>query len=116
VTPADLEVMSGRGGAAAWVAHHAREWLDYWREDIGTEGFYPFDLLAAGFVIQPEAFRCARVWTWLGKDDTLFVPFWKPTALMVGPEGAARVEDAMATGTAVYCPEVDSAVKEAWLR
>lgn len=40
------------------LARRSRAWLDYWRQDIGRQGFFPFDLLAAAYVARPELLRC----------------------------------------------------------
>ena len=53
LTRADLERMRALGGAPAWIAQRSVAWLDHWREDIGREGFYPFDLPAAVFASRP---------------------------------------------------------------
>ena len=65
------------------MARRSWDWLAYWSEEIGREGFYPFDLLAAAYVIDPGLFRCARVRAWTGVDETMFDPIWKSTSLLV---------------------------------
>lgn len=97
LTGADLDRLAGAGGALAWVAQRADAWLDYWRSDIGRAGFYPFDLLAAAYVLQPSWLRCSRVHARVARDNTLFIPFWRPTALLVG------TRDAPASAPALYC-------------
>ena len=52
LTGPDLAAMEAAGGAAAWIAVRARGWLDYWARDVGRDGFFPFDLLAAAYVIE----------------------------------------------------------------
>src|SRR3546814_931153 len=59
LTGADLARMEADGGAAAWVASRARGWLDFWKKDIGRDGFYPFDLLAGVYTVEPRLFDCA---------------------------------------------------------
>lgn len=71
VTEATLNGMMRRGGAARWVAARSRAWLGYWRDDIGTEGFYPFDLLGAAYVVGPQHFRCAETFAQIGRDPGL---------------------------------------------
>jgi len=66
-----LNGMAARGGPWAWVAQRSRAWVDYWREDIGRDGFYPFDLLAAAYVVQPSLLRCADVTVAVGNDTGL---------------------------------------------
>ena len=66
---ADLGRMDAAGNPAAWVARRARGWLDFWQEDIGREGFYPFDLLAAAYVVEPRLFDCAQAHAWVSQDS-----------------------------------------------
>jgi inosine-uridine nucleoside N-ribohydrolase len=113
MSAADLDRLVAAGGAAAWAARRSREWLAYWRRDIGRQGFSPFDLLAAAYVVEPRQFGCAEVHAWVGEDATLFMLFRRPSALLVG-QGAARPENAQARGLARYCAEVSAGI-EAWL-
>lgn len=110
ITAGDLDRLHGHGGAITWVAERARPWLRYWREDIGRRGFYPFDLLAAAYVTDPDRFECASVQAWVGEDATLFVPFWRPTALLVG-DVHSHPEHAQAIGSAKYCAKVATDLK-----
>jgi inosine-uridine nucleoside N-ribohydrolase len=110
ITGADLDRLTAPGGARAWVAARARPWLGYWRDDVGRGGFYPFDLVAAAYVVEPALFACAQVHAWVGEDPTLFIPFWRPTALLVG-QGQTRIEEVRAVGSALFCPDVDAALK-----
>jgi inosine-uridine nucleoside N-ribohydrolase len=113
VSAADLDRLTAAGGAAAWVAERSRDWLAYWRKEIGRQGFCPFDLIAAAYVVEPRLFGCAEVHAWIGEDPTLFVPFWRPTALLVG-QGDVRPEKAGARGSARYCADVSAHIKS-WL-
>ncbi len=117
ITEGDLDRQAALGGGPAWVARRAREWLDYWREDIGTHGFYPFDLLAAAHVVDADLFDCARVHAWIGRDETLFIPLWKPMALLITQDRTLVPEQAPA-GRAWYCPQVDAGMDsrlQGWL-
>lgn len=60
LTESDLNRMSAAGATAAWVAARTQGWLDYWRDEIGLPGFYPFDALAAAYMLRPDLLRCAR--------------------------------------------------------
>jgi inosine-uridine nucleoside N-ribohydrolase len=102
ITADDLDRLAESGGSNSWLADRARRWLDYWQEDIGRQGFYPFDLLAAAYAAESHQFRCAPVRVWVGEDHTLFIPFWRPKALLVG-QGAARLEKAQVVEPALYC-------------
>jgi purine nucleosidase len=57
-----------------WIVERARGWLGYWRTAIGRAGFFPFDLLAAVYVVEPPLLRCTPVRAWIGADDTLLFP------------------------------------------
>ena len=88
LTAADLDRMEN---SLPWIVERARGWLDYWRTDIGRAGFYPFDLLAAAYIVEPSLLRCTPVRAWVGEDDRLF---WAPEALLVEPD---------ADGAELYC-------------
>ncbi len=79
LTAADLDRLEP---SVPWIVRRSRGWLEYWRTDIGRAGFYPFDLLAAAYVVEPSLLRCTPVRAWVGKDDTLFLP-WAPAALLI---------------------------------
>jgi inosine-uridine nucleoside N-ribohydrolase len=112
MTAEDLNRLEAHGGARAWVASRSRAWLDYWREDIGRQGFFPFDLLAAAYVAQPELLRCTSARAWMGKDETLFVPFWRPAALLVGPKDARGTVSGK-TARVLYCGHASEGLKRA---
>jgi purine nucleosidase len=110
----DLAGMGAGGGAAAWTAARARDWLDFWAEDVGRDGFYPFDLLAAAYVIEQDLFDCAEATAWVGKDDRLWnLWFYDPPALLVGLQGEMPT-DVQASGPVVYCPRIDPGMHD-WL-
>lgn len=76
-------------------------WSEYWETDVGRGGFYPFDVMAAAYIIEPSLFRCARVRAWVGEDPLLFVPLFRPTALLVErPQGQIP-------SRTLYCPDVE---------
>jgi purine nucleosidase len=110
ITAEDLDRLGAAGGTLSWIAERARLWLSYWQEDIGRHGFYPFDLLAAAYVTEPQSFACAQVQAWIGEDPTLFVPFWRPTALLVGLN-SNQLGKAKAAGPALYCARVSAGLK-----
>ena len=113
ISAADLDRLAAAGGAAAWVAERSRAWLSYWRTDIGRQGFSPFDALAAAYVIEPRQFGCAEVHAWIGEDPKPFIPFRRPSALLVG-QGDVRPEKPRARGSARYCAEASAGIKP-WL-
>lgn len=67
-----LKRMEILDGAAGWVAQRAQRWLTYWRDDINITGFYPFDLVAAAYVLEPSLLRCASVPVAVEDDTWLF--------------------------------------------
>jgi purine nucleosidase len=115
LTATDLERMREAGGASAWVAERASDWLAFWREDVGRAGFYPFDLVGASFAIDPEPLRCARVPIRAGDDARFRWPFREQAALLAGPD-ALTTDAKGATGSAVYCPEIGPDLKERLFR
>jgi hypothetical protein len=113
VTRTDLARMKSGPRAAAWLAERAGPWLDYWEEDIGLPGFYPFDALAALYVLHPQQFNCAKTFAWIAEDDRLPV-LWRlalgSTALLVGLE-ADRPQITRASGSVTYCSGVGDGLK-----
>jgi purine nucleosidase len=82
---ADLDRIAEGGPAGGWVARRARDWLEYWNRDIGRAGFYPFDLVAAYFLTEPERFACADVRLEVRRDRTVLFPFSRMPALLIEP-------------------------------
>lgn len=64
------------------------------------------------YAIEPQNFACAQVRAWIGEDVTLFIPFWRPTALLVG-QNDRPFEHAQAVGSALYCAKVLDGFKNA---
>jgi len=91
VTAADVSALKGAGATGQWLAPRLDGWLGYWRAEVGREGFYPFDLVAAAAVAEPDTMHCAAVRMWIGEDDHAMLPGFRPTALLV--------VDAQATST-----------------
>lgn len=72
ILPEDLDLLQESGGAGAYVAEHARPWLEMWRRDLRAPGFNPFDTLAIAAITHPdwlEHFDCG-VWIEPGPNDT----------------------------------------------
>lgn len=99
-----LAHLADRGGAAEWVAQQARPWLTYWREDIGRNGFYPFDLIAAAYVEQPSLLRCTDVPIVVQDDEWVF-GWLGYRGLFIVPDEQS-VTRTYAISRALYCPEV----------
>jgi purine nucleosidase len=99
---ADLAAFARAGTAAAWVVERSQGWLEYWRDEVGLEGFYPFDLVGAAYALTREPFDCAHVQAWIAEDHRLWGRIGKPALLVgtgPGPEFRPRAE-----GPVVYCP------------
>jgi hypothetical protein len=102
VTEAALSAIAARGGAADWVARRARGWLAFWSADIGIDGFYPFDLLAAAYLLRPDRFDCTEADAWVADDAPLWRWLYAPRALMLGTLEERPPAPAAATRL-VYC-------------
>ncbi|MDF0750733.1 nucleoside hydrolase [Marinobacter sp. 71-i] len=95
-----LASIASNGDGGRWVAQRAQSWLRYWKTDIGRNGFYPFDLMAAMFVAEPTQFDCARVYAELRQDPTLFFPFSRLPSLLIEP---IPTDDNGSPAGALYC-------------
>lgn len=104
MTRSDLDRVALVGPAGRWVAERSRAWLEFWRSDVGLDGFYPFDLMAAAYVRDPTHFDCARVTAWVG-DDAQLPWFGGGPALLVSQK-AGPPAFATATAHALYCDVV----------
>lgn len=103
ITGTDLERLAAIGGTAGWIGSRARGWLNYWEHDIGRTGFYPFDLMAAGYVVRPDLFACAPVSAWGGADAGVFGWFGR-RGLFVRPR-EHPVSKPEAVAPAQFCPD-----------
>jgi inosine-uridine nucleoside N-ribohydrolase len=110
----DLARMKGGPRAAEWLAERAGPWLDHWEGDIGLPGFYPFDALAALYVLHPEQFNCAKASAWIAEDDRLPV-LWRVAlgsiGLLVGLD-SDRPQITHASGSVTYCGGVGDGLKD----
>ena len=99
VSDRDLDRIGRAGQALSWVADRARGWLAYWQRDVGIDGFYPFDLIAAGYVLKPRNFNCASTHAVVAPDRSLFTSWlWRRKALLVATDRVAA--------PVTYCPSV----------
>jgi len=101
----DLDRIAATGAAGRWVAERARGWLEYWQREIGPGGFYPFDLVAAAFAVDPRGFSCADVTVETGRDATLYFPFSRMPSVLVEPRDTG--DDPRGTPVHLYCHDVD---------
>ena len=110
MTGHDLDSVAGTGPAGQWVAGRSRAWLEFWRSEVGLDGFYPFDLMAAAYVRDPTTFGCARVTAWVG-DDALLPWFGGGPALLVAQQAGLPVS-ATAAAEVMYCDHVTARVEQ----
>ncbi|MBA4082946.1 MAG: hypothetical protein C0496_17030 [Erythrobacter sp.] len=61
LTPHDLDRLRDEGGECArWLAASARAWQSDWQRNFAARGFTPFDTLAVGWLLLPDAFTRYR--------------------------------------------------------
>lgn len=97
LTGTDIQRFIAAGGQLGRVATASSDWLRFWRTSVGRDGFYPFDLVAAVYVAEPDYFSCASRAMRVDVDRRVYGPLPAPEALMVdpiGPAGAADVREA----------------------
>jgi inosine-uridine nucleoside N-ribohydrolase len=100
ITAPDLDAMRRAGAAARWVAERSRGWLASWHEDIGQQGFFPFDLVAAAYLLHPALFRCAVVSLAIEPHSWL----WRWRLGAAGLFVEQDLEADAARSRIVYCP------------
>lgn len=110
LTEADLGAMARSGAVAAWVAERSRGWLAWWRKDIGQAGFFPFDLVAAAYLLHPDLFRCAGVWAAIEPHSWFWR--WRLGAAGLFVDESPEADDARRI---VYCPSLGAGAHAAAL-
>ena len=101
------------GATARWVAEKSRDWLAFWREDIRQEGFFPFDLVAAVYLLHPELFRCAETRASIGRHSWYWRWLLGDTGLFVGQRLRGGKDDLHQR--VVYCPSPSAGLHDAAL-
>jgi inosine-uridine nucleoside N-ribohydrolase len=67
--PSDLDRLRDEGDACAqWLAASARQWQSNWQRDFAAPGFTPFDTLAVGWLLMPQAYE-SLTWPCRVSDD-----------------------------------------------
>lgn len=61
IRAADLNKIRTAQPQAGWMLDAATDWLAFWKEKFGVDGFNPFDTLAVGYIASPSGFVCARL-------------------------------------------------------
>jgi inosine-uridine nucleoside N-ribohydrolase len=107
-----LDTLATRSVAGAWVANQSRDWLRFWQSEVGRQGFYPFDLMAAAFVLDPGQFKCTDVHVWVGRDPILGL-IQRGRALLVA-ESARFARSGNVTAQAVYCADLFEGLQRPW--
>lgn len=106
ITSRDLDAMARAVPAGPWVASRSRAWLQFWHRDVGLDGFYPFDLMAAAYLRTPQLFRCSRVTPWVGDDARLPWFGGGPTLLVSQPDTLSLTTSEL--GSAIYCDALNA--------
>jgi inosine-uridine nucleoside N-ribohydrolase len=114
ITAADLARLEAAGGAAAWVVRRARAWAAHWAEIVGFDGFYPFDAVAAAYVVDPTLLDCAPVRARVVRVGRGWPRLFGREALNVEPASAPGAAPDGSAGSTHYCPGVSPRL-HAWL-
>jgi hypothetical protein len=59
ITRSDLQRLASGDAAAQWLRQVSEPWMAYWEQSLHKDGFYPFDVLAIGYMTMPDLFTCA---------------------------------------------------------
>jgi inosine-uridine nucleoside N-ribohydrolase len=105
IRSADLEALAKRSQTGAWVAEHTATWVERWRDNLGVDGFNPFDTLAAGLISHPRWIESEEVGVWIeeGEDDRQ--PGEIKPYLYVAPVLGEEPDDELRTATYAYLPD-----------
>jgi pyrimidine-specific ribonucleoside hydrolase len=104
MTGEDLDALVKADSSLEWLVKAARNWLEFWRRDLHTSGFNPFDALAVAYAIAPDSLKCDRVSMTIRRlpDDTAEnATTSKPYLLRVDTR----------PGKALYCYEANASFK-----
>lgn len=83
ITSHNLDLMAAKGNISQWLAGQSRQWLRFWTDIIGREGFYPFDLIAAAYLLEPRSFRCDNKIATIERDSSRHIFGLGPESLLV---------------------------------
>lgn len=109
----DLVELAASTRAAALAIAPAKNWLEFWRLWFVHDGFLPFDLVAAGYLIWPELYDCqdalARIDTrkfgrWYRRDDLIMI-----AGAIIANAGA---DGTVADRRLLYCDGVSPATRK----
>ncbi len=114
--PDGLSALRRSGGAGAFIEATSRYWVQGWKAKLGTDGFTPFDTLAAGWFTDPDLFTGmpVRIEIVEGPDDGA-----RPVEPRVAgdPKGFLQVRELSETeANGFYLANVDDAFTPQLLR
>ena len=105
---ADLERLTRGGPEARYLFEPASDWLAWWQENIGVDGFNPFDTLAVGYLTSPALIRCRKADAKIAyePDDTVPAETAKTKPYLLVSFKPAR------SHALLYCSKAGSQFKE----
>ncbi len=108
ITREDLKRLGHGGPDIQYLVPPALDWLAWWHENVGVEGFNPFDTLAVGYLTSPVLLHCTTVKARIeiAPDDTDQEVASKKKAYLFVAAGPKSFR------TITYCSGVHSQFKE----
>jgi purine nucleosidase len=107
ITRTDLDRLQQGDEGARWLYRNSQGWIAFWERDLHRQGFYPFDVLAIGYLTMPEYFHCTVSPARIGFDF-----FTEP--LGIGRD--LEVAQYMSGPSVYYCSNVDRVFKTKLLK
>lgn len=104
IKPKDLVTIGEANRVGKYLAKHSIGWIAEWETVFGANGFNPFDLVAAGYVIAPHLFSSRQLQATIeaGPDDTSSGKTKPYLICTTTPSGGATVN---------YCTGMDNTCK-----
>lgn len=106
-----IDRLSSKGPLSREVARRSRPWLKTWRDVMGRDGFFPFDMMAVVAMTTPRTLSCSSVGAHITADRAISGNAFGPQRLLIGalpwPEDKAR--------TVVWCDGLQDPVAPATL-
>lgn len=69
----DLTQLNASSVQAQWLAKVSKPWLEFWTNSLKSDGFFPFDSLAVGFLTMPSLYSCENIPVKIEHRRSLFV-------------------------------------------
>lgn len=100
----ELEQLRRGGPDARYLFAPASDWLTWWQENIGVDGFNPFDTLAVAYLTSPALIHCQKADARIeyAPDDTLPAETAKTKPYLLASFAPPS------SGTLLYCSEADA--------